>query len=98
MRIEHSTHQMSGSAGDPGRAPVQCADAPDGNEPLRLPVHHLHLLRVFHGGPSMVAGTTASRTLTPDARRAIRERLLDGTYAAPQVIDELARRLLAGAL
>lgn len=95
MRIERSTHETVGSAGEPGVAPVQPADGPEGQEPLRLPAHHLYSMRVFHGAPPMVGAV--GRSPTPNVRRAIRERLLDGTYGAPQVLDELARRLLASA-
>lgn len=95
MRIERSTRETNGSAGEPGLAPAPRADGPEGHGQLRLPAHHLHLIRVFHGASPGAAA--ASRTLTPNERRAIRERLLAGTYAAPQVIDELARRLLARA-
>lgn len=97
MRIERTTHETTGSEGESGHAPARCADAPVGNEPLRLPANHLHLMRVFHGAPPRVARAAVSRSLSPDARRAIRRRLLDGSYASPKVIDELARRLLAGA-
>jgi len=97
MRIERSIHEPMGRDDEPARAPVGCAVAPDGDEPLRLPAHHLHLMRVSHGAPPLRSRALANRSLTPDARRAIHERLLDGTYVAPRVIDELARRLLASA-
>ena len=97
MRIERSIKERMGREDAPPPAPVRCADAPDRDEPLHLPEHHLHLMRVFHGAPPLGARAAASRSLTPDARRAIHERLLDGTYVAPRVIDELARRLLASA-
>jgi hypothetical protein len=55
--------------------------------------HHA-LLRVFHGGDTPSARAASARQLPAASRGAIHRRLLDGSYAAPQVIDEVARRLL----
>lgn len=53
---------------------------------------HRDLLRVFHGDPAAPPGRAS---LDAGGRRAVRERMRDGTHASLGVVDELARRILA---
>ena len=57
-------------------------------------VSHLDLLRLFHAGRPFAEREPVRPPLTPARKREIRERLLDGTYASPRVLDELVRRVI----